>query len=147
MQLLLVVVAVLAGALLPIQAGVNTQAAKALQSGTQASLFNFLIGSIALGAVCVALRTPLPTSGRLAAIPWPAYFGGVIGAAFVAAAVFLSPRLGVLLFLAAAILGQMIASICIDHFGWLGLDARIATPGKIIGVALVLVGVGCVTRF
>lgn len=146
MQLLLVIVAVLAGALLPVQAGINTQAARALGSGTQASLLNFVVGTLALAAMCLAMRTPWPTADRLAAVPWQGYLGGVIGAAFVALAVFLSPRLGVLLFLAAAILGQMLASTLIDHNGWLGLDIRVATPGKIVGVVLVLAGVACITR-
>src|SRR5262245_35619086 len=103
MQILLVLIAVVAGALLPVQAGMNVQAAKALPAGIHASLLSFIVGTMALILLCAGLRTPAPSWDRLSAMPWWAWCGGLIGATFVASAVYLSPRLGVLTFLSAAI--------------------------------------------
>ena len=144
MQILLVVLAVLAGATIPIQAGMNVQAAKSLPSAVHASMLSFLVGTATLVVVCLGMRTPIPKAEQIAAMPWWAWGGGLIGAGFVASAVFLSPRLGVLLFLAAAILGQMVASTAIDHFGWVGLEARPVSMGRWVGVGLMLAGVACI---
>lgn len=144
MQIFLVVLAVLAGATLPFQAGMNVRAAQSLPSAIHGTVLSFIVGTAAMLLLCVGLRTPMPRGEHLAGLPWWAWCGGLIGGAFVAAAVFLSPRLGVLLFLAAAILGQMAASALIDHFGWVGLEARAVTPGRWIGVGLMLAGVACI---
>ncbi|GJQ29876.1 MAG: hypothetical protein HBSAPP03_17600 [Phycisphaerae bacterium] len=144
MQLFLVVLAILAGASIPVQAGMNVQAAKALPSPLHASLLSFVMGTLTVIVMCLGARTPVPRVEHLASMPWWAWGGGVIGAGFVASTVLLAPRLGVLLFLAAAILGQMVASAIIDHYGWVGLEARALTPGRWIGVGLMLAGVACI---
>lgn len=144
MHALWIIVAVVAGALLPVQAAMNARAAGSLGSSAGASLFNFLIGLAVLTAVCVVGRVPIPDGAAVRAMPWWAWVGGVIGAGFVGSALYLSPRLGVVVFLAAITLGQLAASVLIDQFGWLGMPVRAMTPGRWAGVGLVLAGVACV---
>jgi transporter family-2 protein len=40
--------------------------------------------------------------------------------------------------------GQFVASLIIDHYGHLGLAIQSVTPGKIVGVLLMVGGVACV---
>jgi bacterial/archaeal transporter family-2 protein len=67
--------------------------------------------------------------------------GGLGGAVSVLLAVVLAARLGALLLSAAGILGQLGASLLIDHYGWFGMPIQRATPARLIGVALLAAGV------
>jgi transporter family-2 protein len=46
-----------------------------------------------------------------------------------------------LLLAAAGIVGQLGASLLIDHYGWFGMPVQPATPTRLIGVALLAAGV------
>jgi transporter family-2 protein len=144
MHTLLVILAIGVGTLIPLEAGANARAALSLGSRLQASLLAFLTGAAALSVLCMINGAPVPGAQRLAGMPWWAWTGGLIGATFVASTVALSPRLGVLLFLAAAIFGQMLASAIIDHFGLVGFDVRPMTTGRLVGLGLILAGVAMI---
>jgi transporter family-2 protein len=53
----------------------------------------------------------------------------------------LASRLGASLLSAAGILGQLGASILIDHYGWFAMPVQRATPTRLIGAALLAAGV------
>ena len=131
--------ALVAGVLLAVQAPTNAILSKASGSPVMAAFISFLVGSLALGAVTLA------TSGKLFApglrqVPWYAWIGGIYGAVFVAVAAFAAPRIGVGVLLTAAVAGQLVAAIVLDHYGLLGLARHPATLTRIAGVLLVFVG-------
>lgn len=137
--LLSLVLAVIGGVLLAIQAPTNAILGKASGSPIVAAFISFLIGTIALGA---AVAT---TSGRLfdpslKQVPWYAWAGGFYGAFFVAVAAFGAPRVGVGVLLTAAIAGQLAAALVLDHFGLLGLARHPVTLTRAAGLVLVLIG-------
>jgi transporter family-2 protein len=66
----------------------------------------------------------------------------LFGAIFIALAIFLIPKLGAATFIVLLVTGQMLASVTIDHFGWLGLAERPIDLSRLIGIVL-LIG-GCV---
>jgi transporter family-2 protein len=37
-----------------------------------------------------------------------------------------------------------VASLAVDHFGWVGFDENPVTPGRLLGMALVAAGVAAV---
>jgi bacterial/archaeal transporter family-2 protein len=43
--------------------------------------------------------------------------------------------------------GQAFASLLVDHFGWVGFEENPITPGRLLGIALVAVGVALVRFF
>jgi bacterial/archaeal transporter family-2 protein len=137
--------ALLAGILMAIQAPTNALLGKASGSAVVAAFISFVVGTLALGGAVAA------GSGRLLApelrtVPWYAWLGGFYGAFFVAVAAFGAPRIGVGPLLTAAIAGQLIGAIVLDHFGLLGLARQPASLEKIAGVALVLAGAWLVRR-
>lgn len=143
--LLSLILAVIGGALLAIQAPTNALLGKASGSPIVAAFISFLIGTVALGAAVAA------TSGRvfdpsLKQVPWYAWLGGFYGAFFVAVAAFGAPRVGVGVLLTAAIAGQLAAALVLDHFGLLGLARHPVTLTRAAGVVLVLVGAALVRR-
>jgi transporter family-2 protein len=79
----------------------------------------------------------------------PAYLllGGVFGGAFVVLMIVVAPRIGVGPATLAAVCGQIIASLLIDHFGLLGTTRLPVTGPQIIGGGMLLVGTFIVIHF
>lgn len=137
--------AVIAGILIAIQAPTNAILGKASGSPVVAAFISFVVGTLALGAMVAA------SSGRLFApelkiVPWYAWIGGLYGAFFVAMAAFAAPRIGVATLLTAAIGGQVLAALVLDHYGLLGLGRQPINVERVAGALLVLVGAVLVRR-
>lgn len=134
--------ALIAGSLMAVQAPTNAMLGKASGSPVVAAFISFLVGSVAIVAA---------TSGRLFApglrqVPWYAWAGGLYGAFFVGVAAYAAPRIGVGPLLTAAIAGQLAGAIILDHYGLLGMARHPVTVTRIGGVLLVLAGAWLVRR-
>jgi transporter family-2 protein len=137
--------ALVAGILIAVQAPTNAILAKASGSPVVAAFISFVVGTVALGAIVAA------TSGRVFApelrhVPWYAWVGGLYGAVFVAVAAFAAPRIGIGVLLTAAIAGQLLAALILDHYGFFGLPRQPVNLTRIAGVTLVLAGAMLVRR-
>jgi bacterial/archaeal transporter family-2 protein len=139
--------ALVAGAAIALQAGVNTELARWIGSPIRASFVSFVVGAIALGLLSAAILKPLPSGSRLADAPWWAWVGGLLGAFYVVGAVVTAPRLGAATLVAAVIAGQIVSSLLIDQFGWVGFREHPVSAGRLAGVALVFAGVALVRIF
>ncbi len=146
MRALAYMLGIVAGLGLSVQVGMNTQLRKVLQSPNAAALVSFLVGTAALIAILLALRTPLPARDTLAAVPVWAWFGGLFGAFYVASSTVVATEIGATSLLALALLGQLATALVIDHFGWLGLPMHPITWMRVAGVVLLGAGVWLVTR-
>lgn len=142
----LVVVALLAGAVLPMQAAINAQLRYAVGSPVLAALISFTVGTVSLLTYALVARTPLPDGRLVAQAPWWAWSGGLLGAAYVFAAVVVTPRLGVAALLGLALAGQSIAALIMDHYGLLGLAVRPLSGARVAGVICLVVGVVLMSR-
>ena len=85
-----------------------------------------------------------PTGETLGAAPWWVWVGGCLGAFYVLGSVVTAPKLGAATLFAFILAGQAIASLTVDHFGWVGFDENPITPGRLLGMALVAAGVAAV---
>lgn len=132
------------GFLLPFQAGANAEMARHAGGRFQGALANFAVGWVLLALIVLATRGSWPTRAALGAAPWWAWLGGAIGASYVAMTVFVAPRLGGVLMLGVAIVGQLVGSLVVDHFGLVGFPVREVTPGRAAGVVLLLGGAAMV---
>lgn len=141
-----VVLALLVGAGLVVQVGLNMAISRVLGSAPAAALVNFLVGSLILATLVALLRPDWPTRAQLSSIPLWAWLGGAFGAAYVATATFAGPRLGALMLLALTVAGQMLASIIVDHYGLLGFAEQPVTMTRLLGVALLAAGIFLVAR-
>ena len=114
-----------------------------LGSPLQASTDSFTIATVVIVIVCIlngsigktvnALRSPRP---------WWMWLGGFCGSAAVFGNAWLIPQIGAGAFFMAFLLGQMILSLCIDGYGWLGATRRKIHPVEYIGVVVMIAGVG-----
>jgi transporter family-2 protein len=137
---------IVAGFGLTAQIGMNSELRRVLHSSNTAALVSFLVGTVALVAFLVATRTPLPARDALAAVPLWAWFGGIMGAFYVAISTVVATELGAASLLGLALLGQLAAALLVDHFGWLGFPEHPITLTRVAGVALLGLGVWLMTR-
>jgi transporter family-2 protein len=136
-----------AGAALPVQFGINAQLASWLDSPVRAAFVSFLTGTIVLAGAAALVFKPLPSVSRLGHAPWWVWVGGAFGAFYVAGSIVAAPRLGAATLVAAIIAGQSLASVVVDHFGWVGFEPKHVSAGRLAGVVLVGAGVVLVRIF
>jgi transporter family-2 protein len=145
-MIFLLLLALAAGVLLPIQAGVNAQLRTALGSPVAAALVSFVVGTAGLAAVMLALRTSLPLRSAWAETSWWQWTGGLVGAAYVLASIVLAPRLGAATLVAAVVAGQMLSSVLLDQYGLVGFPVHPISAVRLLGAGLVIAGVLLIQR-
>ena len=136
-----------AGAMLPVQFGINAQLAEWVGSPLRATLVSFVVGTLALGAAMLVVARGWPSVDRLGDAPWWVWLGGLLGAFYVLGSVVTAPKLGAATLVAVILAGQAVASLAVDHFGWVGFEENPVTPGRLAGMALVAAGVALVRIF
>lgn len=130
-----------AGAMLPLQFGINAELARWVDSPLRAALVSFAVGTAVLLAAAVPVMRGWPELERLGAAPWWVWVGGALGAFYVLGSIVTAPRLGAATLVALILAGQAVASLLVDHFGWVGFEEHPVTPGRLLGVALLAAGV------
>ena len=145
--LFLIILALLAGIVIPTQAGINAQLSNWTKSPILASTISFAVGTLVLIVYSTLTRIPLPALATAGAQSWWVWTGGALGAYFVAATIFLAPKLGATTLVAVLLAGQMIASLALDHFGLLGYPIHPVSLGRIVGVLMIAGGVMLVRNF
>lgn len=132
--------ALLAGMLLAMQAAINSQLGQSLnQQPLTAALVSFGVGTVFLFAV-VAAKGQLGAVTLMPEQPWWKWVGGLMGAFMVCASIILAPKLGVANMLLFIIIGQLLAGMLIDHFGWLNMPVKPVDLSKVVGIGLMVLG-------
>ncbi len=140
-------IAVLAGMMMPTQAAVNHKLAGVVSSPVLSAFISFAVGTLALLVYILAAGIPLGNLSAAKNAPLIAWTGGIMGAFFVASAVILVPRLGVALTFSLIIAGQMLVTLIIDHFGLLGVPVKEINYMRVIGATLITLGVILIRKF
>ena len=143
--LLPVLLVLLAGGMIALQAPTNAMLAKAGGSPVLAALISFAVGTLALFCAWLA-SGHRPGTKAFADLPAYAWIGGVYGAIYVAVAAYAAPRIGLAALITIGIAGQVAMALLLDHVGALGLPRDPITFGRIAGVLLVIAGVVLVRR-
>lgn len=138
---LLALTAIAAGMLLPIQAGINGRLRPYVGGPIPATLVSVAVSTTTMVLLVLATRTPVPSGSKVATSPWWVWTGGVLGVVVVLVTLGLVNRLGAAFLFALIVVGQMAASLAIDHFGLFGVSEQALSPVRMLGVALLLAGV------
>ncbi|WP_027051304.1 DMT family transporter [Mesorhizobium erdmanii] len=134
------VAALLAGGVVPFQAGANAMLGRLLGHPLWATLISLGVSAVLIVPVMIAFRLPVPSVEMALKGPWWVWIGGAAGVVYITAALLLAPRLGAASFIVAVIAGQMAASLLIDHFALMGFAHRPATTARLAGLALIIGG-------
>jgi transporter family-2 protein len=138
-NLLLLMVALFAGGLVPVQGSINAHLSKGLNHPLQATFISFFGAVLLLVVVLMALNPALPTLSQLRSIPPIYYTGGIYGVLFVTTLLVLTPHIGIASTVVATIVGQLILSVILDHLGLFGLARHPLSLSRLIGSAGLLV--------
>lgn len=146
-QYILIAIALLVGAVLPLQVGVNSKLADSVGSPLLSALLSFCVGTLALLTYIIIAGVPLANAAEARNAPPIAWVGGLLGAFFVAVSIILLPKLGVAMTVSLIIAGQMLMSVVMDHFGLLGVPVREVTFARFGGILLITAGVILVRKY
>jgi transporter family-2 protein len=129
----------LAGAMLPIQFGINAQLASWVGGSLRAAFVSFFVGATALLVAVLVVARGWPD--RAGDAPWWVWTGGLLGAFYVLGSIVTAPKLGAATLVALILAGQALASLAVDHFGWVGFEEHPVTFVRVLGMALLAGGV------
>jgi len=139
--------AFVAGAFISIQAGSNTELKKAFGQAMPAVVVNYLLGAAGVLLYSLATRVPIPSSQQISQAPWWSWLGGLFGLLYGLAAVFLGSELGAATLMALVVTGQLVCSVVLDHFGWVGFEPHPASLWRIAGCVMMIAGLALIAKF
>lgn len=145
-QLIWILLVFVSGIFLPIQAGINTRLGKAAGNPVYAAMLSFLVGTIGLILYILVTRQSVSLSGIRDA-PGYVWFGGIVGAFYVAVTILAFPRLGPGLTFGLIVAGQMIMSVVLEHNNILVAQPNPINAMKILGIVLIIAGVVIIRKF
>jgi transporter family-2 protein len=147
MDLVYILIALIAGACAPTQAGINSQLRIWTHDPVLAAMISFLVGTLALAVYVLVLRVPFPPIKTAAELPVWMWSGGFLGAFLVVVSIVLAPKIGAANLMAFMIAGQMVSGIFLDHFGLVGYEIHPTNVWRLVGVALLVAGVILIKKF
>ena len=146
-QWLLLLAALVTGALVPLQLAFNGQLGGVTRNAFTASLIVFLVGAVVLSMIVLVTRPSLPSMATLASAPPTVWLGGIIATGYIVAIVVLTPRLGVGLTTGLILVGQIVTALALDHFGLFGNPQHTLGLGRAIGLSLMIAGIVAIKTF
>jgi bacterial/archaeal transporter family-2 protein len=138
MKPMFALLALAAGVAVVLQGATNQNLLKSIGIGP-ALVINTLV--VLLGVTGLWLGTGATITFFPEGASWTLYIGGFFGFIVIAAAVLVFPRLGAAFAIALMVCGQCLAAMIIDHYGLMGIEKSPVTLQRVIGLALVAVGV------
>ena len=142
MPFLALLLALVAGALVAVQFGVNAALRGFLDSNPLFATFvSYAVGTLASLCCLLVSRPALPAWNRVSTVPWWAWTGGTVGVSYVTASVLLAPKLGATRLIVLVVAGQLLASVLLDHFGLLGYAVRPLNAWRMLGCVLLVVAI------
>jgi bacterial/archaeal transporter family-2 protein len=143
-RIIYLLAALAGGAFIPVQVALNTLLRRYVGAPMQVTFISYLAGTLTALFICFIARYPLPAMTTLSQTSWWMWIGGCLGTLYVWSTIVATLRIGATLTLALTFAGQMIAALFLDHFGAIGLARYPASPTRIAGVIIVLLGVSLV---
>lgn len=148
MSYLLAPIALLLGILLATQIATNTQLGKALDNEYIPAVMNMMVGVVLTVALTLAMTEKWPTGEAARNAPWYGWVaGGLLGTTYLTGTILLAPKLGAAALIGLVVAGQLVFSVLLDHFGWLGFEQHPAGFARLAGCALMIAGVFLISKF
>jgi len=147
-QWLLFPVAILAGMLMVVQSGCNGMLERILDRPVMVGVVSQALGLTTLVFAGIAIgELGFPDSSRIMQGPWWAWLGGLCGAVSLLSQPIAAPRLGAGTYIGLFITASSVMSVIFDHFGWLGFAEHPAGVARVLGCALMVVGIALISMF
>ena len=133
---------VLIGMMISVQTAINGRVGQVMESPVRASVISFLVGVGLLFTACmIQLATQKGIEHRMVLKgPWWMWTGGVLGALYNLANVFLSHRIGTGMCVIILLVGSTTGGLLIDQAGLFEVRQQSITLRKVAGVAVMILG-------
>ncbi len=147
LTILVILLALLAGAGVALQSRINGQLGTSLGNGFLAAFISFGSGLVLISLFLIVSRRGRQGIGKVTSairsgqIPWWHTAGGIGGGLFVLSQGLVVGLLGIALFTVATVAGQTISGMIIDARGIGTIGAKPVTVTRLVGAALALVAV------
>lgn len=128
-------------------AAMNGQLNASLTNKWLASTVSFSLITAFFICAFVLFPSPLPSAANLAAMPWWAPLGGLVGAVQVYAGLTLVHKVGAGPFVGLTVTAALIASLAVDNFGLFHMPVHAINLWRILGGLLMLGGVTLIAKF
>ena len=138
--------ALLVGALIPVQTAANARLRLAVNNRPIVSALISFTVALTLAAVATLILQGHVVPHFLSTPPPWAYLSGLFGATFVIGNIVLFPKLGAVQTVVLPILGQVIMGLAIDHFGLFRGRQVDVSVFRLGGALVVLLGIAVVLR-
>lgn len=136
--------AVVVGGLISMQGAANAHLAKSIGHPMWATLLSLSISTILMIPLLWWFKVSEPSFQTAFHAPWWSWLGGFLGAIGLTLTAMLVPKLGAAMYMVLVIVGQIVVSMLLDHFGLFGLEPKAVNVYKWAGIILLLLGVGMI---
>jgi transporter family-2 protein len=134
-----------AGLGIPIMAALNSGLGDRLQSPILATVILFGVGYLA-SLLILFFSEGVPTFNSSSPIPKRYFLGAGFIIFYILSITWVTPKFGVGNAISFVLLGQLISMVIIDHYSLLGAQQNIISIQRLIGLAIMVVGVFMAVR-
>jgi bacterial/archaeal transporter family-2 protein len=143
MRWLYVAMALFGGLMAGMQASINGALGKRI-GGIEGVFVSFLVGTLSVFVALILLGRG--NLNEVFTVPKGLLIGGIFGAIFITCNILSVPRIGVTAAISSAIVGQVLASLIIDHFALFGMTRNSINLSRLIGILLMMSGLYLVVK-
>jgi transporter family-2 protein len=140
-RLVLFLLVALSGAGLTLQMAWNARLRTGTGSPILATLISVLVSLVSLLLVWASGTTERGSIPAFNSLPKWAWLGGVLGVFYLVASLIAIPRLGAAAVFSLVIAGQMVTALVLDATGAFGVPQLSVSTSRLLGAALLLIGV------
>lgn len=146
MVFLWIIIALLAGIAQPVQGGVNASLRQEVKSPYISGAISNFIGATLMLIVGSFLHKGPITIPKFQLSQWWMWTGGILSLVIVLATIIIPSKISYTTFFGSFIAGQLIMAALVDYFGFFGNDPITMSPQRLIGIALLIIGVVLVKK-
>jgi len=146
-KIVLYLFAVGSGLMNAVQSGCNSTLGKSIGQFPAAVVIGLIATGSAVAFGLVAGGLAWPAADKVAGAPWWAWVGGVLGATFIMAQLFVAGEVGSGVFIAMTVTASVTMSLVLDHYGLVGFEVHPAGWGRIAGALFMFAGLGLIARY
>jgi len=143
--------ALLAGAVLPVQGAINGLLRQDLGAPFVVGTISFIVATLSMLLVLLVTLTLMngarPQLSGLKTMPWWGWIGAVCGATYVTTVFTAIPAIGTAATVGLTVAGQQIVSLFVDRHGWFRLPQREISALRFAGFVVLLLGVAAIKVF
>lgn len=140
-RIILFLLVAIGGAGLTIQMAWNARLRSSTGSPVLTTMISVFVTLLSLALVWASGTTNRGSIPAFNSLPQWAWFGGVLAAYYLVASLIAIPKLGVATVFSLVICGQMIAALVLDSTGAFGVTQISLSVSRVLGTALLLIGV------